>query len=86
MQPSAPSNVTTEVKSVEKHHEQLTDGVSGDNVGFNVKNVSVEEIRRGNVTGDPKNDPVSFFQASIHTQDKECFVEELPISVTPKGP
>jgi len=53
----APSNVTTEVKSVEMHHEQLTQGVPGDNVGFNVKNVSVKEIRRGNVAGDSKNDP-----------------------------
>ncbi|KAF8760922.1 response stimulus [Rhizoctonia solani] len=34
----APSNVTTEVKSVEMHHEQLVEGVPGDNVGFNVKN------------------------------------------------
>ena len=33
----APSNVTTEVKSVEMHHEQLEQGVPGDNVGFNVK-------------------------------------------------
>jgi len=33
----APSNVTTEVKSVEMHHEQLVEGVPGDNVGFNVK-------------------------------------------------
>ena len=39
------------------HHEQLTEGVPGDNVGFNVKNVSVKEIRRGNVAGDSKNDP-----------------------------
>lgn len=53
----APANVTTEVKSVEMHHEQLTEGVPGDNVGFNVKNVSVKEIRRGNVAGDSKNDP-----------------------------
>ncbi|OLY82571.1 Elongation factor 1-alpha [Smittium mucronatum] len=53
----APSNVTTEVKSVEMHHETLTEGRPGDNVGFNVKNVSVKEIRRGNVCGDSKNDP-----------------------------
>jgi elongation factor 1-alpha len=33
----APSNVTTEVKSVEMHHEQLEQGLPGDNVGFNVK-------------------------------------------------
>src|SRR5690554_4033214 len=33
----APAGVTTEVKSVEMHHEQLTEGLPGDNVGFNVK-------------------------------------------------
>jgi elongation factor 1-alpha len=53
----APSNVTTEVKSVEMHHEQLQQATPGDNVGFNVKNVSVKDIRRGNVAGDSKNDP-----------------------------
>jgi len=53
----APVNITTEVKSVEMHHEQLAEGLPGDNVGFNVKNVSVKEIRRGNVASDAKNDP-----------------------------
>ncbi|KAH6651820.1 hypothetical protein BKA67DRAFT_338538 [Truncatella angustata] len=53
----APANVTTEVKSVEMHHQQMPEGFPGDNVGFNVKNVSVKEIRRGNVAGDSKNDP-----------------------------
>jgi elongation factor 1-alpha len=53
----APVNVSTEVKSVEMHHEQLQEAVPGDNVGFNIKNVSVKDIRRGNVCGDSKNDP-----------------------------
>jgi len=53
----APSNVTTEVKSVEMHHEALSQATPGDNVGFNVKNVSVKDIRRGNVCGDAKQDP-----------------------------
>jgi len=53
----APSNVTTEVKSVEMHHEQIPEGLPGDNVGFNVKNVSIKDIRRGNVCSDSKNDP-----------------------------
>ncbi|WBW74825.1 translation elongation factor EF-1 alpha Ef1a-a [Schizosaccharomyces osmophilus] len=53
----APSGITTEVKSVEMHHESLQAGLPGDNVGFNVKNVSVKDIRRGNVAGDSKNDP-----------------------------
>lgn len=52
-----PANITTEVKSVEMHHEALTEATPGDNVGFNIKNVSVKEIKRGMVTGDSKNDP-----------------------------
>lgn len=53
----APQNLTTEVKSIEMHHESLAEALPGDNVGFNIKNVSVKEIRRGNVCGDSKNDP-----------------------------
>lgn len=53
----APNPVITEVKSVEMHHEALPEALPGDNVGFNVKNVSVKDIRRGYVAGDNKNDP-----------------------------
>jgi len=53
----APPNITTEVKSVEMHHEALPLANPGDNVGFNIKNVSVKEISRGNVCGDSKNNP-----------------------------
>ncbi len=64
----APVNLSTEVKSVEMHHEALTEALPGDNVGFNVKNVSVKEIRRGMVAGDSKNDPpkeASEFKAQV---------------------
>lgn len=53
----APVALTTEVKSVEMHHEALTVAMPGDNVGFNVKNISVKELRRGYVAGDSKNQP-----------------------------
>jgi len=54
----APSGITTEVKSVEMHHEVLPEGGQpGDNVGFNVKNVSAKDVRRGYVVSDAKNDP-----------------------------
>jgi elongation factor 1-alpha len=53
----APAMLSTEVKSVEMHHESLQEALPGDNVGFNVKSVSVKEIRRGMVCGDTKNDP-----------------------------
>merc|ERR1712013_964691 len=47
------------VKSVEMHHESLPEAVPGDNVGFNIKNVSVKDIKRGYVTSDSKNKPAS---------------------------
>lgn len=53
----APVGLTTEVKSVEMHHEVLVEAQPGDNVGFNVKNVSVKELKRGYVASDSKNDP-----------------------------
>ena len=53
----APLGITTECKSVEMHHESLTEAEPGDNVGFNVKNLSVKDLRRGFVASDSKNDP-----------------------------
>ena len=53
----APMNITTECKSVEMHHESLDEAEPGDNVGFNVKNLSVKDLRRGYVASDSKNDP-----------------------------
>jgi len=64
----APGSVITEVKSVEMHHESLPEAVPGDNVGFNVKNVSVKDIKRGNVASDSKNDPAkgcAMFNAQV---------------------
>jgi elongation factor 1-alpha len=52
-----PMNITTEVKSVEMHHESVDEAVPGDNVGFNVKNLSVTDIKRGYVASDSKKDP-----------------------------
>jgi len=53
----APIGLTTEVKSVEMHHEALTEAVPGDNVGFNCKNVSVKDIKRGYVASNSAEDP-----------------------------
>ena len=55
----APAMLSTEVKSVEMHHESLPEAVPGDNVGFNVKNLSVKELRRGFVASDAKDRPAS---------------------------
>merc|ERR1712029_1122172 len=64
----APNMLTTEVKSVEMHHESLPEAVPGANVGFNVKNVSVKDVRRGNVASDSKQDPAKatdFYKAQV---------------------
>jgi len=68
----APAGVTTDVKSVEMHHEMLEAAYPGDNVGFNVKNISVKDIKRGYVCGDSKNDPpqkVANFEAQVIVLD-----------------
>merc|ERR1712151_1164809 len=63
-----PMNITTEVKSVEMHHESVDEAVPGDNVGFNVKNLSVTDIKRGYVASVSKNDPA---------QDTSMFVAQV---------
>ena len=46
-----PSDKTGEVKTIEMHHEILPKAEPGDNVGFNVRGIARNEIRRGDVAG-----------------------------------
>jgi elongation factor 1-alpha len=52
-----PSNVKGEVKSIETHHVRVPKAEPGDNIGFNVRGVSKQEIRRGDVMGPVENPP-----------------------------
>ena len=64
----APANISTECKSIEMHHTNLEEAIPGDNVGFNVKGVTLKDISRGMVVGDSKNDPpkeVETFKAQV---------------------
>jgi elongation factor 1-alpha len=45
----APNHVGTQLKTVEMHHEQLKEATPGMNVGFNVKNLGVKDLKRGYV-------------------------------------
>lgn len=47
----------TEVKSIEMHHESIPQAEPGDNIGFNVKNIAVNQLRRGFVCGHEKDTP-----------------------------
>jgi len=62
-----PAGVKGEVKSIEVHHQQIPEAKPGDNVGFNVRGVSKEQIRRGDVAGHANNPPtvVKEFTAQI---------------------
>ena len=53
-----PGGATGECKTIEMHHEQLSQAVPGDNVGVNLRGISKNEIRRGDVAG-PTSDPPS---------------------------
>lgn len=62
-----PGGVNGEVKTIEVHHQQINQAVPGDNVGFNVRGISKNEVRRGDVAGRPDNPPsvVKEFTAQI---------------------
>ncbi|MFQ6088412.1 MAG: translation elongation factor EF-1 subunit alpha [Candidatus Methanofastidiosia archaeon] len=44
-------SISGEVKSIEMHHEKMNEAIPGDNVGFNVRGVGKQDIRRGDVLG-----------------------------------
>ena len=52
-----PSGARGKVKSIEMHHEPLQQAGPGDNIGFNVRGVSKDQIRRGDVAGHSDNPP-----------------------------
>ena len=52
-----PSDVGGEVKTIEMHHEQMKEAGPGDNIGFNVRGVTKEQIKRGDVLGPAANPP-----------------------------
>jgi len=53
----APTDITTEVKSIEMHHVQIDRAEPSDNICFNVEGVDVKHLKRGYVCGDVSNDP-----------------------------
>merc|ERR1712007_256454 len=50
------------------HHEKVDEATPGDNVGFNVKNLSVKDIKRGYVCSNSEDDPA---------KDTEMFVAQV---------
>ncbi len=52
-----PSGKVGEVKDIEMHHEKLQSAEPGDNVGVNVRGLTKEDMRRGDVIGSPESPP-----------------------------
>jgi elongation factor 1-alpha len=46
-----------EIKTIEMHHERMDTAEPGDNIGFNVRGIGKEDIRRGDVMGHVSNPP-----------------------------
>lgn len=59
--------IVGEVKTIEMHHEQITEALPGDNVGFNLRGVAKTDIARGDVLGHTDTPPtvVTEFTAQI---------------------
>lgn len=73
-----PPDVMGQVKSIEMHHENIDRAEPGDNVGFNVRGVSKDQIRRGDVAGDP-NDPPTV----VKEFTGKVIILESPTYITP---
>jgi len=52
-----PGGANGEVKTIEMHHEQLPKAEPVDNVGFNVRGIGKNDVKRGDVLGPADNPP-----------------------------
>jgi elongation factor 1-alpha len=77
-----PSGKTGEMKSMEEHHQQLTEARPGNNIGFAIRGLGSDDINRGDVVG-PVNDPptvVTEFTAQIVVLNHPT---AIPVGYTP---
>jgi elongation factor 1-alpha len=50
-----PTGIKAEVKSIEMHHQPLQEAKAGDNIGFNLRGVGKDDIKKGDVICDPNH-------------------------------
>ncbi len=73
-----PSQKSAEVKSIEMHHTIVEKAEPGDNVGFNVRGLSADDIRRGDVAGYTDTPP-------MFVRHDETFVGQIQLMDIPKA-
>ncbi|XP_060084079.1 elongation factor 1-alpha, somatic form-like [Ylistrum balloti] len=64
----APNGVKAKVRAVQVFREVMTEVHAGDNVGIQIENLGLKDIKKGDVCGDPEEDPprqVGKFTAQI---------------------
>jgi elongation factor 1-alpha len=52
-----PADKQGEVKTIEMHHENMPTAEPGDNIGFNVRGIAKNDIKRGDVCGPMSSPP-----------------------------
>jgi len=73
-----PSQQSAEVKSIEMHHTMVEKAEPGDNVGFNVRGLSADDIRRGDVAGYTDTPP-------MFVRHDETFIGQIQLMDIPKA-
>jgi len=73
-----PSQKSAEVKDIEMHHTSHAKAEPGDNVGFNVRGLAANDIRRGDVAGYPDSEP-------SYVRHDETFVGQIQLMDIPKA-
>jgi elongation factor 1-alpha len=52
-----PTGYKGEIRSIEMHHEEIPEAEPGDNIGFSIRGLTMEDVHRGDVMGRPDNPP-----------------------------
>ncbi len=52
-----PTGFQGEIRSIEMHHEEIPQAEPGDNIGFSIRGISMEDVGRGDVMGHPNDVP-----------------------------
>jgi len=52
-----PTGFTGEIRSIEMHHTEIPQAIPGDNVGFSIRGITLEDASRGDCLGHPDNVP-----------------------------
>ncbi len=52
-----PTGFQGEIRSIEMHHEEIDQAEPGDNIGFSIRGISMEDVGRGDVMGHPNDVP-----------------------------